>query len=160
MSTYLLAVCCGKYDFVESRTKSNTLVRVYANKGEGKHCGFALDVAIKCLDWYEAYFGIAYPLNKCDLIGIPDFTGGAMENWGLITFRSSCILFDPETSSASSKERIAIIIAHDLAHMWFGNLVTVEWWTHLWLKEGFASFLQESSKKSFFIVVLKNYRKF
>ena len=109
---------------------------------KGPNCNFALEVATKCLDWYEEYFGIKYPLNKCDLIGIPDFTGGAMENWGLITFRSSCILFDPEKTSDSQKERIAIIIAHELAHMWFGNLVTVGWWTHLWLKEGFASYLQ------------------
>lgn len=145
MSTYLLAICIGKYDHVEGKTNSGIAVRIYANKGESPKCAFALEVATRCLDWYEKYFNVNYPLKKCDLIAIPDFTGGAMENWGLITFRSSCILFDAAVSTDEQRERIAIIIAHELAHMWFGNLVTVEWWTHLWLKEGFASYLQYHS---------------
>ena len=103
MSTYLLAFCVGKYDFVESKTETGTIVRVYTNKGDGNKANFALEVAVKCLNWYQNYFKINFPLPKCDMIAIDDFTGGAMENWGLITYRASCILFDEQKSSTATK---------------------------------------------------------
>ena len=106
MSTYLLAFCVGNYDFVEDVTNTGTKVRIYTNKGDGNKATFALEVAVGCLNWYQNYFKINYPLPKCDLIAIDDFTGGAMENWGLITFRSSCLLFDSDKSSTATKVSI------------------------------------------------------
>ena len=96
---------------------------------------FALEVCTRALDYYEEYFKIPYPLPKLDMIAIPDFTAGAMENWGLVTYRSVCILYHEKKSSIANKENVGIVVAHELAHQWFGNLVTMEWWTHLWLNE-------------------------
>nr|XP_058942457.1 puromycin-sensitive aminopeptidase-like [Pocillopora verrucosa] len=100
------------------------------------------EVAKKCLPFYKEYFGIGYLLPKLDLIAIQDFVIGAMENWGLVTYRETCLLIDPTDSSSAAKQYVALVVGHELAHMWFGNLVTVEWWTHLWLKEGFASWIE------------------
>ncbi|GAB4854485.1 AP-1 complex subunit mu-1-Iike [Ancistrocladus abbreviatus] len=141
MSTYLVAVVVGLFDYLESRTSDGVRVRVYSQLGKTSQGKFALDVAVRTLELYRKYFAVPYSLPKLDMIAIPDFAAGAMENYGLVTYRETALLFDEQHSAAVNKQRVATVVTHELAHQWFGNLVTMEWWTHLWLNEGFATWV-------------------
>ncbi|KAK0632262.1 peptidase family M1-domain-containing protein [Immersiella caudata] len=139
MSTYLVAFVVGELNYIETND-FRVPVRVYAPPGQDiEHGRFSLDLAAKTLAFYEKVFGIDFPLPKMDQIAIPDFAQGAMENWGLVTYRVVDLLLDEKVSGAATKERVAEVVQHELAHQWFGNLVTMDWWDGLWLNEGFAT---------------------
>ena len=144
MSTYLLAWAVGDFEYVEAFTDrkyngKQIPVRVYTTRGLKEQGRWALEHAPKTIDLFSESFGIDYPLPKSDLLAVHEFTHGAMENWGLVTYRTTAVLFDPKTSEAKYKNRVAYVVAHELAHQWFGNLVTMDWWDELWLNESFAT---------------------
>lgn len=150
MSTYLLAFAFGNMGFLEAKTKDGVVVRTYATPDNVQYTKFALEVAVKCLEFYNEYFDIPYPLAKCDFIALPDFASGAMENWGCITFREQALLVDPENTSLPAKQYVAQVVAHELTHQWFGNLVTMRWWNDLWLNESFATWMSYLAEDKLF----------
>jgi puromycin-sensitive aminopeptidase len=142
MSTYLVAFIVGPFESTSAVDVDGVPLAVVYPRGKGHLTSFALDVGAFALRFFKEYFGVAYPGEKVDLVGIPDFAYGAMENLGCVTFREAELLVDPATASQNELVRIASVIAHELAHMWFGDLVTMAWWEGIWLNEAFATFMQ------------------
>jgi aminopeptidase N len=148
MPSYLVVLCAGEFETLDDEA-NGIRVRVVTTEGKKNQGRHALDALKQLLPYYADYFGQNYPLPKLDLIALPGGIRGAMENWGGITFNESVLLFDPERSSQRTKEYVYSILAHEVAHQWFGNLVTMAWWDDLWLNEGFATWMQTKATDHF-----------
>ncbi|TAH32516.1 M1 family peptidase, partial [Candidatus Saccharibacteria bacterium] len=150
MSSYLLAFVAGDLHKKTAHTKNGVEVNVWATTAQpANSLDYGLDVAVKSIEFFEDYFGVPYPLPKADHVAMPDFSAGAMENWGLITYRERVLLAYPGETAQSVLEQIALVIAHETSHQWFGNLVTMQWWDDLWLNESFANMMEYAAVDSF-----------
>ena len=134
MVTYLavFVVCDFVHVSTTTRGASRVPLRVYGTARQKGRLRYAMDAAAHMVDYYTDYFGVPYPLPKLDMAAIPDYSSGATEHWGLITYRETNLAFDPQESSEANRQRVALVVAHELAHQWFGNLMTVKWWNDLW----------------------------
>ena len=140
MSTYLVAFCVGPFEATEPVDVDGVPLRIIYPIGKGHLTGLAMEAGIHALRFFSNYFDIPYPGEKLDMIAIPDFANGAMENLGLVTYRETALLVDTQTAGLNAVQRVAEVVAHEIAHMWFGDLVTMEWWEGIWLNEAFATF--------------------